>query len=309
MDKLSVIIPCYFNEANIPFTVVALLENEKLFETDITLEYVFVDDGSKDNTMNELIKFKNKIPDRIKIIKLSKNYGANNASLCGLKYATGNCCAILAADLQDPPSLLPQMIKHWKKGYKMVLANRIGRNDGLLNDIISNFFHLIISKLVLKNAPKGGADVFLLDRQLIDMVVAINEKNTYLPFEYLNLGFDYVSIPYTRQKRTIGESKWTLSKKIKSFVDSFVAFSFLPIRFISILGFILGFASLIYGAIIFYGKLNGKVPIQGWSSVMLVALIIGSFQMIALGIIGEYVWRTLDASRNRPNYIVDKEYL
>jgi dolichol-phosphate mannosyltransferase len=120
------------------------------------------------------------------------------------------------------------------------------------------------------------------------------------------LGYEYVSIPYTRKKREIGKSGWTLSKKIKSFIDSFVSFSFLPIRLISIVGILLGAVAFLYGIYILFAKLTGHIQVEGWSTMMVVFLFVSAFQMIALGIIGEYVWRTLDAARNRPLYVVDK---
>jgi dolichol-phosphate mannosyltransferase len=148
----------------------------------------------------------------------------------------------------------------------------------------------------------------LFDKKLKDEVVGMNEKNTNQLFLLAWLKYDYVNIPYLRRKREIGKSKWTLGKKVKLLVDSFVAFSFFPIRLISILGFILGLFALLYGIFVIYAKLTGLVPLQGWSAIMVVLLIVSSFQMIALGIIGEYVWRAMDAARKRPNFIVDEVY-
>ena len=166
----------------------------------------------------------------------------------------------------------------------------------------------MIKKFALKNIPPGGYDLVLFDKQLKDEIVKMNEKNTNQLYLLSWLKFDYVNIPYTRKKRDVGKSRWTLSKKIKLFIDSFVSFSFFPIRLISAMGLVLGILALLYAAFIVYGKLTGLVPVQGWSSLMIVVLFLGSFQMIALGIIGEYVWRASDAARNRPNFIVDEIY-
>ncbi|MFC0185767.1 dolichol-phosphate mannosyltransferase [Pseudarcicella hirudinis] len=308
MPKLSIIIPCYYNEENIPVTSAELLENEKLFPKDVSFEYVMVDDGSKDNTWEELVKFREHNPDKVKIIKLAGNVGSYNAILAGMKYATGDCTVIISADLQDPPELMVTMYDYWQKGIKFVVANRQDRQESWSQKLFSNTYHNLIRKFALKTIPPGGFDYVLFDRQLRDEVVKIDEKNTNTIYLLAWLNYDFISIPYVRKKREIGVSRWTLSKKIKLFVDSFVAFSFAPIRAISITGVILGAIAFLYGLFVILAKMTGAVPIEGWTSLMVVFLFVSSFQMIALGIIGEYVWRTLDASRKRPNYVVEKVF-
>lgn len=308
MPKISIVIPCYYNEKNIPVTFPVLLETEKQYPHDVKFEYIFVDDGSKDGTFNELMKIHQQYPEKVKVIKLSRNFGACNASFCGISHSTGNCCVVLAADLQDPPELIPKMYQHWLNGYKLVVAQKTNREDSFITKLFSNTYHNIIRKYILKNAPKGGFDLWLFDEQLRTILIQMNEKNFYLPYLFIWMGYEYVSIPYTRRKREIGKSGWTLSKKIKSFIDSFVSFTDLPLRLISVAGIILGILALIYAGMIIYSKLTSKIPLQGWSSLMLVILFVSSFIMIALGIIGEYLYRTLDAARNRPNFIIDKIY-
>ena len=166
MSKLSYIIPCYFNEKNIPITKKALIENEKLFDSKTEFEYIFVDDGSKDNTYNELLKIKKEHPKKIKIIKLSGNFGSHNAILAGMNNSSGDCCVVLAADLQDPPELVPKMYNYWLKGIKLVIANRESRADPLINKISAHFFHFLFRKLALPNLPKGGFDLVLFDKIL-----------------------------------------------------------------------------------------------------------------------------------------------
>jgi dolichol-phosphate mannosyltransferase len=305
MPKLSIIIPCYFNQDNLPLTIPRLISLENKYPEDVRFEYIFVDDGSKDKTYQVLLDFQSRFPDKIKVIKLSRNFGSHNATMAGLSAATGDCCVFISADLQDPPELIPEMYRHWQNGYKFVLANRNKRDDGIFSDTFSNLFHLLIRKFALENLPKGGFDFFLFDKQLKDIVLKIDEKNLFIPNLFLWLGFEYVSIPYQREKRVIGESKWTLSKKIKSFIDNFVSFSYVPLRLISVSGFFFGFLAIIYSFIIIYAKFHKNVPIQGWSSLMIVLLFVSSFIMVSLGVIGEYLWRTLDAARNRPNYIID----
>jgi polyisoprenyl-phosphate glycosyltransferase len=306
MAKISIIIPCYYNEENIPVTTAKLLETEKLFPAGTTFEYVMVDDGSRDKTFLALMQFHNQNPGKVKLIKLAGNVGSYNAILAGMEHATGDCCTVISADLQDPPEMIPQMFAHWLKGIKLVMANREGREEGFFQRFFSNLYHSLVKKFALKNIPKGGFDFVLFDKLLKDQVVKINEKNTNTLYLLPWLGFESVTIPYVRKKREVGKSRWTLAKKIKLFIDSFVSFSFFPIRAISVTGLIMGFVSLVYAACILFFKMSGYIEVEGWSTVMIVLLLVSSFQMIALGIIGEYVWRALDASRNRPNYVVEQ---
>ncbi len=307
MPTISIIIPCYFNEDNIPTTTNKLLQNEKLFENEVNFQYIFIDDGSKDNTWQTLLNFHAAQPNgKVKLIKLSGNFGSYNAILAGMKYATGDCNVVISADLQDPPELIYKLYDHWRKGIKLVIANRTDRSDPLFSKIFAQIFQKLIKKYALKNLPDGGFDFVLFDKQLKEEVVEMDEKNTNTLYLFTWMKYEYVTIPYQRLKREAGKSRWTFSKKLKLFIDSFVSFSFLPIRLITILGFILGIISIIYSVIILINKFTGNIQIEGWSALMIVVLLVSSFQMIALGVLGEYIWRTLDASRKRPNYIIDK---
>lgn len=307
MPKITVITPCYFNELNIPDYANRMIENEKIFPTDVTFEYLLIDDGSKDGTWNEMVKFQILYPEKVKIIKLVRNFGSTNAVFSSLPYSTGDCNVVISADLQDPPELILKMYENWQKGFKLVLANRTNREEPFLQKFVSNTTHKLVQKFGLKNLPNGGFDMNLFDVEIKDILIKMDEKNTFFPFLLMWLGYEFVSIPYVRRKRELGTSTYTLSKKIKAFVDSFVAFSFFPIRLISVSGLILGILAFIYGLIVILGKVFGFVDSTGWSSMMVVILFVSSFQMIALGIIGEYVWRGLEASRNRPSYLIEKK--
>jgi dolichol-phosphate mannosyltransferase len=307
MPKITVITPCYFNELNIPDYANRMIENEKIFPTDVTFEYLLIDDGSKDGTWNEMLKFQILYPEKVKIIKLVRNFGSTNAVFSSLPYSTGDCNVVISADLQDPPELILKMYENWQKGFKLVLANRTNREEPFLQKFVSNTTHKLVQKFGLKNLPDGGFDMNLFDVEIKDILIKMDEKNTFFPFLLMWLGYEFVSIPYVRRKRELGTSTYTLSKKIKAFVDSFVAFSFFPIRLISVLGLILGILAFIYGLIVIFGKVFGFIDSTGWSSMMVVILFVSSFQMIALGIIGEYVWRGLEASRNRPSYLIEKK--
>lgn len=307
MPKITVITPCYFNELNIPDYANRMIENEKIFPTDVSFEYLLIDDGSKDGTWNEMVKFQILYPEKVKIIKLVRNFGSTNAVFSSLPYSTGDCNVVISADLQDPPELILKMYENWQKGFKLVLANRTNREEPFLQKFVSNTTHKLVQKFGLKNLPDGGFDMNLFDVEIKDILIKMDEKNTFFPFLLMWLGYEFVSIPYVRRKRELGTSTYTLSKKIKAFVDSFVAFSFFPIRLISVSGLILGILAFIYGLIVIFGKVFGFIDSTGWSSMMVVILFVSSFQMIALGIIGEYVWRGLEASRNRPSYLIEKK--
>jgi dolichol-phosphate mannosyltransferase len=283
-----------------------LLENEKRFPGDIEFEYIMVDDGSKDNTIALLKSFKQTYPDKIKIIKLSGNFGSYNAIQAGMKHATGDLNVVITDDLQDPPELMLQMVNYWRKGFKLVIANRSEREDSLINRFFAELFQKMIKRFALPNMPKGGFDYCLFDKKLREEVVSLNESNTNSLYLLLWLKYDFVSIPYTRRKRVIGKSRWTISKKIKLFIDSFVSFSYFPLRLITISGLLLGLISFVYATYVIFARLSGLIAVQGWTTLMVVFLLVSAFQMTALGIIGEYLWRNLDLSRKRPPYIIDE---
>ncbi len=306
MPRITIIMSCYYNGPNIPVTKQRLLANEANFPDDVEIEYVLIDDGSKDGTFEELKKFQSEIPERVKVIKLATNVGSYNALLAGMAHATGDCTAIVAADLQDPPELIPQMYEFWSKGVKLVIGQRAQRNDPFLDKVFSKAFNNLMRKFALPSLPKGGFDFVLFDRQLREEVVKMNEANSNCMYLLLWQGHPYITIPYVRQEREIGKSRWTISRKIKLFIDSFVSFSFFPIRIISVGGITLGLLAIIYALFILAAKLFGAIQVEGWTTMMIVFLFVSSFQMIALGIIGEYVWRSLSASRDRPNYIIDE---
>lgn len=308
MPTISIIVPFYYNQANIDATTNALFENEKLFEPNVQFQYIFIDDGSKDETLSLLKKVKNQSQRQITIIKLSGNFGSYNAILAGMQYATGDCNVVITADLQDPPPLILKMYNYWAQGFKLVLANRAKRNDSFLTSALANSYNKLIKKFSELNIPDGGFDFCLFDKQLRDQVVAMNEKNTNSLYLLVWLKYDYISIAYTRQQRQLGKSRWTVQKKIKLFIDSFISFSYMPLRLITMGGLILGFCAFLYACYVLFAKLTGKINVEGWSTLMVVFLIVASFQSIALGIIGEYLWRNLEHSRNRPAYIVDEVF-
>ena len=308
MPKLSVIIPCYYNEDNIPVTLRELVANEASFAPEVSFEYVLVNDGSGDDTIGALHRAQAAYPERIRIVDLAANVGSYNAIVAGMAYATGDCQCVITADMQDPPELMVQMYDYWKKGFKLVIGNRQDREETGPAKWFAQTFHWLMKHLALKNIPPGGFDFVFFDRQVSEQVVSLGERNSNVFYLMVWLGFPYVNIPYVRRRREIGKSRWTLSKKIKLLIDSLLAFSFFPVRAISVIGLVLGAIATIYGFYIIALKFINPSEPEGWTTLMVVVLFVSAFQMVALGVIGEYVWRGLDAARNRPLYVVKEVF-
>jgi polyisoprenyl-phosphate glycosyltransferase len=302
----SIIIPIYYNELNLPQTVKRLIELQKLIPK-YEVEYLFVDDGSGDNSLALLLDYKKKYKE-IKIVKLSRNFGSMAAVQAGLNYVSGSCIGIISADLQEPPELFVEMIESWEQGNKIVMAARAGREDPINQKIFSNMFYLLLDKLALRGYPKGGFDFVLFDRQVLDEIKAINEKNTNIMNLLFWTGHKQAVIPYTRKKRAIGKSKWTLTKKFKLFIDSFVNFSYAPIRIMSLIGIATSLISFFYGIFIVFNRLFNNIIVEGWASIAVIISFLLGIIMFMLGIIGEYLWRILDETRKRPSFIVDEIY-
>ena len=306
MDKVSIIVPIYYNELNIPHLYEQMKE-KILSRTDFEAEIVCVDDGSKDGSYKALLELREK-DDRFKVVKLSRNFGSHTAILAGFAHATGDCMTMVAADLQEPLEIIIEMYEKWKQGKKVVIAVRKDREDGFFQKLFSNTYYSLMQKYALKDMPSGGFDCFFIDKKVRDVLVSMNEKNSSIVGQVLWAGFEMDKIYYVRKKREIGESKWTLSKKIKLFIDSFMAFSYVPIRFISTLGIVISIVGFILAVFLIVNKFMFNVPVQGWTTMMITLLMLSGIQMLTLGVIGEYLWRNFDESRGRPTYIVEETH-
>ena len=303
--KFSIIIPVYYNEENIPYTIPRLQKLSEMLEVDV--EFIFVDDGSKDNSLNLLLNYRAS-DERIKVIKLSKNVGSMCAIQAGMSVASGDFIGIISADLQDPPELFLDMIKEWNNGKKVVLAVRKDREESFSQKIFSSSYYYLMDKFAIKGYPKGGFDFVLIDRQVANEINNIKEKNTNIMSLIFWLGYEKTYLYYVRKKRDYGVSKWTFSKKIKLFIDSFIAFSYMPIRLISLLGMIMATLGFIYGLITLINRFLNSTVIEGWTAIITILTFSFGLIMIMLGVIGEYVWRILDETRKRPSYVIDEIY-
>jgi dolichol-phosphate mannosyltransferase len=255
-----------------------------------------------------LLEFQKQFPDKIKVVKLTRNFGSMAAIQAGFRVASGDCVGMISADLQDPPELFLEMLKHWENGSKAVLATRQDRDDSPTQKYFSNTYYSLIRRFAIDGYPNGGFDFFLVDAQVIDELNRIQEKNTNLMTLIYWLGYKPVMLPYIRRKRTKGKSRWTLAKKIKLFIDTFVAFSYFPIRILSVLGLLVAMGSFLYGAFVLaYWFLFG-IEVKGWVPIIVVLSFTSGIQMSMLGVLGEYLWRTLDEARRRPPFVIDEIY-
>jgi glycosyltransferase involved in cell wall biosynthesis len=307
MKTVSIVVPVYYNELNLPETIPTLLALSSGL-AGYRLELVFVDDGSGDRSLEILLDWQKRHPSSIKVVKLSRNFGSMAAILAGMGASSGDCVGMISADLQDPPELLPTMIDHWSKGSKAVIAIRTGRHEPFLKRLFANSYYALVRKFALPNYPPGGFDFFVIDRQLVEDIKRIREKNTNLMNVLFWLGYNPVLIPYVRQERRAGKSRWTFSKRIKLFIDSFVAFSYAPIRFLSIAGIGVALTSFIWGGFVFYSWAVHKIPVKGYTPIAIVLASTAGLQMLMLGVLGEYVWRTLDETRRRPSFVIDEVF-
>ena len=306
---ISLVVPVYHNAPSLPDLLVAF-QNLSARNTDLDFEYIFVDDGSTDQSFAVLEQLATAEP-RMVVVKLSRNFGSNAAILAGLTQARGAAIAAISADLQDPPELIHEMLAKWRAGSKVVLAAREGRDDPGFTSVLSDVFYGLFRRYAIKTMPKRGFDFFLIDRQVCDLLTTIQENNAYLMGLILWMGFKPDVLYYQRRAREkkYGTSMWTLAKKVKYFIDSFVAFSYFPVRVASLLGFALSTLGILYAAFIVINRLITRVEVEGWTSLMVVLLVVSGAQMMMIGILGEYMWRTLDETRKRPRFIVERTLL
>lgn len=303
MSKISIVIPVYYNSDTLELLYDDM--KEKILGKLGDYEIVFTDDGSLDNSWEIMNSIRERDPEHVKCVKLSRNFGEHAALLAGLSVCTGDCAVTKQADLQEDSEIILQMYDSWKAGNKVVLAVRSDRDDPVLKKFFASIYYKIIHKFVNEKMPVGGCDCYLIDRQVIKVLELLDEKNSSLTLQVLWSGFKTDEIYFHRREREVGESRWTLGKKVKLAMDSMLSFSYFPIRFISTVGIIFFVIALLWILEIFWEAICVGTPIAGWASLMCLVLFSSGLIMVMLGVIGEYVWRALDAARNRPPFIID----
>lgn len=304
MPKLSVIIPVYFNHDNLK-PLYNDLKAHLINCADFEYELVLVDDGSADDSWGVMLELAAQ-DDHIALYRLSRNFGSHAAILCGLAHATGDCAVVKAADLQEPTELLLEMYAHWREGKHVVLAARADREEGLSQKLFANLYYAMVRKVALPQMPKGGFDSFLIDRRVIDTLTRMDEKDSAITGQILWCGFQTAIVPYVRRAREIGKSRWTLKKKIRLVCDTLYGFSTVPITIVTLIGALAAVCSALWAIYVLIGKLAGNIVVSGWTTMFIFQLFSFGIIMVTLGILGGYLWRTFDAARNRPVYIVEE---
>ncbi len=302
MSKISIVVPVYWNSD----TLMLLYKDMKAKILDKLGDYelVFVDDGSGDNSWEIMNQIRD-MDSNVQCVKLSRNFGEHAALLAGLSVCTGDCAVTKQADLQEDSEIILEMYDSWKRGNKVVLAVRKDRDENPVKIFFANMYYAIVRKTITKNMPEGGCDCYLLDRQVIKVLQDLNEKNSSLTLQVLWAGFQTDHVYFHRRDREVGESRWTFAKKFKLVLDSMMSFSYFPIRMMSIVGIIFNILAVILLITVFVEKFTVGTPIMGWSSLMCVVLLSSGLILLMLGVLGEYVWRALDAARTRPPFIID----
>lgn len=303
---LSVVIPMYFEEAVVNECYRKL--TDVLEGNMYNYELVFINDGSTDKTM-ELLKALALNDKRVKIIDFSRNFGHQTAVTCGIDMAKGDAIVIIDSDLQDPPEVIKSMVDLWKQGYDVVYGKRIKRKG-------ETWFKLLTAKMFYKflqymsdiKIPRDTGDFRLIDRKVAEAFASMPERNRFIRGMISWVGFNQTYVEYERDQRFAGETKYPLKKMLKFASDGIIAFSSKPLKLISYLGFItvvFSFLTIVYSVL---SKLFGKNVVSGWTSIMLAVTFFGGVQMIAMGILGEYIARIYDESKQRPLYIIKEKY-
>jgi glycosyltransferase involved in cell wall biosynthesis len=304
VSTITVVVPVYWNEATLP----ALLERLRTVADELLpdeLEMLFVDDGSGDDSY-ALLRAEAERDERVQVVRLSRNFGSNAAILAGLTFARGDALVVIAADLQDPPELIPELVREWQDGAEVVVAARRSRDDPFFSRLLSSVFNRLFRRFVFRDFPAGGFDFLLVSRRVARVLADMAERNSYIFGQAMWVGFERQVVEYDRTARAGGRSRWTLGKKAKYFVDAFTAFSYVPIRAASLLGFVLALAGFLYAAVLIVLRVTGAISnAPGFAALAVLILVAAGAQLVVIGIIGEYLWRVLEESRRRPAFIVD----
>ncbi len=302
--KISIIIPVYYNQDNL-LSLYQDMDEKVLNHTEYDWEIVMVNDGSRDDSFAIMRQLAER-DKRVKIYGLSRNFGSHAAILCGLAQCTGDCAVVKAADLQEPTELILEMAEQWKEGKNVVLAVRKDRQEGKGQTLFANMYYWLVRKAALPQMPRGGFDVYLLDRKVIQVLMRLDEKNSALTGQILWSGFRTGQVYYTRLAREIGSSRWTLKKKFRLVADTLFSFSTLPIAIVSGIGTFSCIGAVIWAIVVLACKLAGAIDVSGWTTLFMFNLFSFGIIMLTLGILGGYLWRAFDASRNRPPYIIEE---
>jgi polyisoprenyl-phosphate glycosyltransferase len=305
---LSVIVPVCNERDNVMPMLDALRETAERADW-LDWEFLFIEDGSTDETFICLLQARAHDP-RVKVIRLSRNYGSHAAAAAGLRYASGDAAVIVAGDLQDHPREILRFLEHWRQGFDVVWGVRSERDDSRVDIALSRVFAAVIRRIALPTYPPTGTGSFcLIDRKVIDALNSFPERNRLTSGLILHVGFRQTMVAYNREQRRSGESKWSLRRKLKAMADTVVAFSTTPIRFATLSGIALAFVGIAYGCFLAaYRLIKGPqaVSVNGWTTIVVLVLVLSGLQLGVIGMLGEYLWRALDDVRQRPMFLVQE---
>jgi len=305
MKKISILIPAY-NEQEVLehlYQRIGKLANDN---KSYDFEFMFVNDGSRDKTL-EIIKEYAKKDNRVAYVNLSRNFGKEIAMIAGLDHVTGDATVIIDADLQDPPELIPKMLKFWEQGFDDVYAKRNSREgETWLKKVSSRWFYKILQKTTRIPIQIDTGDFRLLDKKCVDALKEIRESQRYTKGMFSWIGFNKKEITYDRDPRAAGETKWNYSKLFNFAIDGITSFTTAPLRMSSILGFVVSFVAFIYIVVLIVKTAMFGDPVAGYPSLLAVVLFLGGLQLLSLGVIGEYIGRIFNETKQRPLYFVEE---
>lgn len=300
---LSIVIPVYNNEPSLETLCGNLLEMHAAIEDECRLEIVMVNDGSADRSWERIVALRERHPGLVTGLGLSRNFGQLAAILAGYEHAAGDAVVTISADLQDPTSLIPDMFRRWREGNEVVIAHRSDREDAWSASLASRMAYAV-ARAANPRMPQGGFDFLLLSRRALETLLTFRGRHRFFQGDVLWMGYPTAFIPYVRARRPHGKSGWTLSRKLKYFIDLVVDSSYLPIRAMSAVGFLVAIMGIAYAGLIVYAWALHRTPFEGWAPIMVAVLVIGGLLMMMLGILGEYLWRLYDDVRAKPLYLV-----
>lgn len=303
MKKISILIPCYNEEQSLPLLypeLVKLMSDNPDYEW----ELMFVNDGSKDDTLSVLQRLRQQ-DSRVNYVDLSRNFGKEAAMLAGFDHVTGDCMVIIDADLQHPPTLIPEMIKWWEQGYDDVYAKRKTRGkESWLRKRLSLLFYQILQRSSRFNVLQNVGDFRLLDRSCINALKMLRESERYTKGMYSWIGFKKKDVEFEQGDRIAGESSWSYKQLFSFAIDGITSFTSAPLRISTIIGFVVSLCAFLYMIYVFIKSLIYGDPVQGYPTLVILILFLGGIQLLSLGIIGEYIGRIYNETKNRPDYIV-----
>lgn len=308
MKKISVVIPMYFEEEVVEECYNRTKSTLKCLSEKYDNEIIFVNDGSKDKTLEMLEKIAQNDKE-VKIISFSRNFGHQAAVTAGLKFTTGDAVVIMDADMQDPPETILQMIELWEKGNEVIYAKRkIRHGETGFKLLTAKMFYKVLNGLSDVDIPKDTGDFRLADRKVIDVINSLPEHNKFLRGLFSWVGFKQVPLEYERKERFAGKTKYPLKKMLKLASDGITSFSTKPLKLLGVIGCISIITSiilLIYAIVSYIFKLNELTP--GWTSLMVTITFLGGMQLLSIWLISEYIGKIYDESKGRPEYIIDKK--